>query len=57
MSAIITNVTTVVTAAVDWVGDFASTITAAGNEILLIPICLTVAGFGVGILKRLMRVE
>lgn len=57
MAGIITNVTSVVTAAVDWVGDFAGVITASGNEILLIPICLTVAGFGVGILKRLMRVE
>lgn len=57
MSAIITNVTSVVTAAVGWVGDFAQTITASGNEILLIPICLAVAGFGVGILKRLMTVR
>lgn len=57
MSALITNVTSVVTAAVGWVGDFAGTITAAGNEILLVPICLAVAGFGVGILKRLMTVR
>lgn len=57
MEAILTNVGSVVTSAVTWVGQFASTITASGNEILLIPICLTVAGFGVGILKRLITVR
>ena len=57
MAAILTNVTSVVTAAVDWVSDFAGTITAAGNEILLVPICLGVAGFGVGILKRLITIR
>lgn len=57
MSAILTTVTSVVTEAVSWVGSFAGAITASGNEILLIPICLAVAGFGVGILKRLLTVR
>ena len=57
MAAILTAVTSVVTEAVSWVGSFAGAITASGNEILLIPICLAVAGFGVGILKRLLTVR
>lgn len=62
MSAIIGFVSDMVTAAVGWVGSFAGLFTASAdgalsNPILLVPICLTVAGFGVGILKRLMRVE
>lgn len=57
MASLLTTVGSVVTAAVGWVGDFAGAITASGNEILLIPICLTVAGFGVGILRRLMNVQ
>ena len=57
MEAILTTVGSVVTSAVTWVGQFAGTITASGNEILLIPICLAVAGFGVGILKRLITVR
>ena len=57
MSAILSNVTSVVTAAVGWVSDFAGAITASGNEILLVPICLAVAGFGVGVLKRLLSVR
>lgn len=62
MAAIIGFVSDMVTAAVGWVSSFAGLFTAntegaLNNPILLIPIVLTVAGFGVGILKRLMRVE
>lgn len=56
MSALLTSVGEIVTAAVGWVGEFASTITASGNEILLVGIGLTVAGFGIGVLKRLFNV-
>lgn len=57
MSAIIAEVSAVVTAAVQWVGQFAGTFMAEGNEILLIGVCLAVAGFGVGLLKRLITVR
>lgn len=57
MSALITVVGEIVTAAVGWIGQFAGTIMAAGNEILLLPICLGVAGFGIGALKRLMSLR
>ena len=63
MSGILSAVSSMVTAAIGWVGDFAGMFTATGTEgalanpILLVPICLAVAGFGVGILKRLITVR
>lgn len=62
MSTLIGFVSDMVTAAVGWVGSFAGLFTAStegvlNNPILLIPIVLAVAGFGVGILKRLMSVR
>lgn len=57
MEAILTSVGSIVTSAVTWIGDFAGTITAAGNEILLIPVGLMVAGFGIGALRRLFSVR
>lgn len=57
MSTIITQVSSVVTAAVGWVGDFAGAIVAPGNEILLVGIALAIAGFGVGLLKRLVQIR
>lgn len=62
MAAIIGFVGDMVTAAVSWVGSFAGLFTAntegvLNNPILLVPICLAVAGFGVGILKRLISVR
>lgn len=70
MSALLTAVGSVVTSCIDWLSSFAglftetvttgsgeSAVTVLANPILLVPICLTVAGFGVGILKRLMSVQ
>lgn len=64
MSAIISEVGSLVTAAVGWIGDYAGLFTASAGEggglanpILLIGIVLAVAGFGVGLLKRLITVK
>lgn len=62
MSSLIGIVTSIVTAAVGWIGDFAglflkSTEGVLDYPILLLPIAIGVAGFGIGALKRLMRID
>ena len=57
MEAILTTVGSIVTSAVTWIGDFAGVFTTTGNEILLIPVGLAVAGFGIGALRRLFSVR
>jgi hypothetical protein len=56
MTGILTAVTSIVTSAVSWIGSFAGAITTSGNEILLVPVGLTVAGFGIGALRRLFNI-
>lgn len=53
MSAIITNVTSLVTAAFGWVTTAVQTITASGNELLLMAVILPFVGLGIGLLRRL----
>lgn len=55
MEAILTNVGLIVTNSVSWLGTFAGAITATGNEIIQVFVILSLAGIGVGFLKRLMR--
>lgn len=61
MSGILSNVGLIVTSAVEWVGDFAGVITATTTEgalvnpIIFVFVALSLAGIGVGFLKRLMR--
>lgn len=63
MSGIISAVGEFVTAGVTWVGDFAGlfveTTEGGGlaNPILLVGLALAVAGFGVGLLKRLVQIK
>lgn len=56
MSGILTSVGSIVTSAVGWMGDFLGTITAAGNEILLLFTLLPIVGLGVGLVRRMLRV-
>lgn len=54
MATLITEITSVVTAAVGWIGSFVTVITS--NPILLIGIVVSFVGLGVGLIKRLMRI-
>lgn len=54
MSGILTTVGDVVTSAIGWMGDFASLITAEGNEIMLLFVLLPLVGLGIGLLKRMI---
>lgn len=57
MAAILSTITSIVTAAVGWTGQYLSMITAEGNEILLLFVVVPMVGLGIGILSRLFRVN
>lgn len=57
MAAILTTITSVVTAAVGWTSQYLQMITATGNEILLLFVIIPIVGLGIGILSRLFRVN
>lgn len=58
MAALITAITTFVTAAIEWLSSYVGAITASGNEVLLLAVvAIPVAGFGVGILRRLIHIR
>lgn len=54
MNALITSITSIVTAAFGWVTTAVSTITATGNELLLMAVVVPFVGLGVGLLRRLI---
>lgn len=53
MATIITNITSVVTAAIGWVGQFVTLIT--GQPLLLLFVITSFVGLGVGLIARLIR--
>lgn len=53
MATILTNIGSVITSAVDWVGTALGTVTATGNELLFVLVALPIAGFAVGLLRRM----
>lgn len=54
----INAVGSLVTGAVSWLGSYVGTITASGNEVLLLMVvAVPLVGLGVGLLKRLFRVN
>lgn len=57
MADIIATITTIVGGVVTWTGQYLSMITATGNELLLLFVCIPIVGLGVGILSRLFRVN
>ena len=54
VSTIVTNVTTLVTEAVKWVGSFIAVITS--NPLILTFVIVSFVGLGVGLIKRLVKV-
>lgn len=53
VSTILTNVTSVVTEAVSWIGSYVGAITS--NPLILTFVILSIAGMGVGLIRRLIR--
>ncbi len=58
MAALIAAVSSLVTAAITWIGDYVGCITATGNEILLLCcVAVPLVGLGVGLVKRLITIK
>lgn len=57
MSAIINAINAIVSAAIDWIGDYVTCITASGNELLLFFIVFSFVGTGIGLIHRIIRVN
>lgn len=53
MSTIITNIGSLVTGAVSWVGSFVTAITS--NDLLLLFVIISFVGLGVGLIKRIIK--
>lgn len=53
MSTIITDITSLVTAAITWVTSFVGAITA--NPLILMFVIISFVGLGVGLIRRLIR--
>lgn len=53
MESLITQITSLVTAAVGWVGQYVTAIT--GNPLLLIFVVTAFVGLGVGLISRIIR--
>ena len=56
MEAIITDITSFLTAAVGWMGTVADTVTAE-PVILLLAVVVPLSGFAVGLLRRLININ
>lgn len=58
MASLISAVTSLVTAAVGWIGQYVGVITSEGNEILLLCcVAVPLVGLGVGLVKRLITIK
>lgn len=53
VGTILTNVTSVVTESVNWITSFVGAITS--NPLILTFVILSIAGMGVGLIRRLIR--
>lgn len=58
MSTLLANVTTFVTSAISWMGQFLSEITSDTSGVLVtFVVALPLVGLGIGLLKRLISVR
>lgn len=55
METLLSNISSVVTAAMGWANDVVSFITASGHELVLLFVITAFVGLGVGLLKRMIR--
>lgn len=54
MSEVLTSVSTVVTAAIGWIGDFVDVISS--TPLLLLFVTVPLVGLGIGLLRRLISI-
>lgn len=55
MSAIVTNVTAIITGALGWLTDTVTAISGEGMELLMFFILVPMLGVGIGLLKRFVK--
>lgn len=53
LSSLVGEVSTIVTGAVGWIGDYVGAIT--GNPLILMFVIIAFVGLGVGLIRRLIR--
>ena len=56
LSTIITNIGSVVTGAIGWMGDYLGLITQSGNEILFVFTVIPLVGLGIGLIRRMINI-
>lgn len=57
MSSIISNITSLVDASVDWISTTVGAFTAQGNELLLFSALVGFVGVGIGLCKRIFKIH
>lgn len=57
MTAITGAISSLVSAAVNWIGSYVQCITAEGNELLLFFVVFGFIGTGIGLIHRIIRVN
>ena len=57
LATIISNIGSVVTGAIGWMGDYLSLITTSGNEILFVFTVIPLVGLGIGLVKRMININ
>lgn len=57
LSTILTNIGSVVTSAITWMGDYLSLITKSGNEILFVFVAIPLVGLGIGLVRRMININ
>lgn len=54
MTALLANVTSIVTASVTWITSTVGAVTAEGNELLLLFVLMGFCGVGIGLVRRII---
>lgn len=54
LSSLLSNISSVVEEAIEWMGDYLSLITTSGNEILFVFVAIPLVGLGIGLVKRML---
>lgn len=54
LAGVLANVTEIVSSAISWLGSYIGVITASGNELLLLLVCIPLVGLGIGLLRRMI---
>lgn len=57
MADIVSGISALVTGAVSWIGSYIGAITASGNTLLLFFVIFGFIGTGIGLIKRLTRIN